>query len=519
VPEFNAKGDLVGYIGTIFDITQRKEAADQIIQSKLLLRTIIDNLPDAIYMKDAEGKKLIANKADVENCGVDSEEELLGKDDFELFPPEMAQHFWEDDLTVLKKGIPVINREERLTNRSGQTKMLLSSKVPLKDADGNIIGLVGVGRDITREKEAEAESVKLAKAVSQSPVSILITDPKGNIEYVNPKFSEVTGYSFENVIGKNPRILKSGHHDKLFYREMWKKLEAGKDWSGEILNRKKNGELFWESTTISPILDDKGKTLYYVGIKEDITEKKKMMEELVRAKEHAEESDQLKSSFLANMSHEIRTPLNSILGFSNFLVSEESLSEDEKSQYSGIINKSADSLLQIINDIIDISRLETGQLQLFPGIYELSPVIKSLHTVFLRKKLEMGKGNIEIEVETKPGVKVYADENRLIQIFTNLLNNSLKFTEKGSINFGIEDFDDKFVTMFVADTGIGIKKEHQQAVFERFRQGENNKARAKGGNGLGLSIVKNLVELMGGKIWLESEEGKGSVFRFTLPAR
>ncbi|MBN1926490.1 MAG: PAS domain S-box protein [Prolixibacteraceae bacterium] len=501
----------------IRDISKRKEASEQVVKTNLLLRTIIDNLPDAIYMKDTEARKVLANRADVENCGCESEEQLLGKNDFDLFPQELAQHFWDDDQKVLNDGISVINREEILTNRFGQTKILLSSKVPLKDSDGNIIGLIGIGKDVTREKEAESEMIKLARAVSQSPVSIVITTPDGRIEYVNPKFTQVSGYSFEEVLGKNPRILKSGQHDKEFYQEMWKKLKAGEDWQGELLNRKKNGELLWESAIISPIVDDNGNTSYFVGVKEDITEKKKMMKELIMAKDRAEESDQLKSSFLANMSHEIRTPLNSILGFSNFLASEENLTEEEKSNFSAIINKSADSLLQIINDIIDISSLETGQLQIFPVQLKISPILKSLHTVFSRKKLEMSKANIEIKVTDIPHILIYADENRLIQVFTNLLNNSLKFTKNGTIEFGIEKAGDEFVTMFVSDTGIGIKAEYHHSVFERFRQGETSKNREFGGNGLGLSIVKNLVELMGGKIWLESEVDKGSIFRFTLP--
>ncbi|HPR33966.1 MAG TPA: PAS domain S-box protein, partial [Prolixibacteraceae bacterium] len=520
VPEFNSTGELIGYIGTVADISPQihaleslKVSEEELQKTNKLLRIIIDDLPDAIYMKDEYAKKVIANKADCENCGCETEDELIGKDDFDLFPKDIAERFWADDQRVLKEGVPVINRIERLVNNNGKVKWLQSSKVPFRDASGKIIGLVGVGRDITREKEAETESLKLSKAISQSPVSIVVTDTKGIIEYVNPKFSEVTGYSFDEVKGENPRILKSGQQGKEFYQYMWQDLLAGKDWKGEFLNRKKNGELYWENAIISPILNDEGGISHFVAVKEDITEKKKILEELVRAKEKAEESDLLKSSFLANMSHEIRTPLNSILGFSNILTMDDDLSPHEKSEYSEIINKSADSLLQIINDIIDISSLETGQLQIYTVRMNLSSILKSLYTVFTRKKLEMGKNHIELKIIDEPGIQIVADENRLIQIFTNLLNNALKFTDAGEIVFGVEGVGDTHVTLYVSDTGIGIPKEMHQSVFERFRQGERSKTRAYGGNGLGLSIVKNLVELMGGAIWLESEPTRGSVFR------
>ncbi|HPS12810.1 MAG TPA: PAS domain S-box protein [Prolixibacteraceae bacterium] len=519
IPEFNEKGELIGYIGSITDVTESILSAESMFNTNQLLRTFIDNIPDAVYLKDTEGKKLIANKADVENCGFNSEEEIIGKSDFDIFSKDVAERFWEDDQRVLQSGIPVLVREEKLENFKKEVKWLLTSKIPLKDSAGKIIGLVGIGRDITQRKKREDEMLKLTKAIAQSPVSIVITNKKGVIEYVNPKFSEITGYSSEEAVGQNPRILKSGKQNKEFYKEMWDTILSGKDWKAEFLNKKKNGELYWENANISPVLNDKGQIINFIAIKEDVSEKKKMLEELIVAKEKAEESDKLKSSFLANMSHEIRTPLNSILGFSNFLTSEEDLSADEKKEYSNIINKSAESLLQIINDIIDISSLETGQLKTFYSYLNVNGILKSIHTVFSLKLVEINKSHLVLTLLEKEGLVVYADENRFIQVLTNLLNNAVKFTMRGEIGFGVEHFDEEMVWFIVYDTGIGIKPEVQTTIFERFRQGEEDTTRNFGGNGLGLSIVKNLVELMGGKITLESEPGVGSKFRFSLPRK
>ena len=518
IPEYDEHGNISGYIGTMSDITEIVEASETIEKSNNLLRTIIDNIPDAVYLKDINGKKIIANSADALNCGFNGESEILGKTDFDMFPPDIAQKFWEDDKRVLN-GDPVINREEKLVNKEGIVKWLITSKIPFIDNTGKIVGLIGLGHDTTRRKLAEEEMLKLLKAVTQSPISIVITDINGNIEYVNPKFIETAGYKFEEIKGMNSNILKSGAQNNDFYKILWETILSGNDWLGEMLNKKKNGELYWENVKISPIFNENGTITNFVAIKEDITERKKILEELIIAKDKAEESDKLKTSFLANMSHEIRTPLNSILGFTNFITTDDTLSIDEKKEFSSIINKSAESLLQIINDIIDISSLETGQLKIFMNDIDVNPIIRSLHSVFNLKMFEVRKTQIKLTLHIKEDVHVFADENRLIQIFTNLLNNALKFTENGEIAFGIEKISESYVEFFVSDTGLGIPENMQHAVFERFRQAEGTISRTYGGNGLGLSIVKNLLTIMGGSISLKSELGVGSRFSFKLPRR
>lgn len=517
-PEFDDDQNIMGYVGYIADVTERIASEEAIKQKNLLIDTVIENIPDAVYMKDAEGRKVIANKADIENCGLKTAEELIGKNDFDIFPPDIAEQFWQDDLRVLRDGEIVIDRLEKLTNVNGKSKWLYTSKIPLKDENGKIIGLVGIGHDITRRLKDEEERIKLSTVVAQTPLSIMITDPQGNIEYVNPTFTKVTGYSEKEVLGKNPRFLKSGTYKAEFYEEMWNTLLNKKVWSSEFQNKKKNGEIYWEYVFITPVLNSNGELINYAAVREDITEKRKLLEDLVTAKEKAEESDQLKTSFLANMSHEIRTPLNSILGFTSILEDADDISKDDRVLYNSIIRKSSDSLLQIINDILDISSLETGQLKIDVSTFEVNRMLDIILREFTLRKTDMGKNNIELrKLGTSEELMLQSDQNRLNQIFNNLLNNALKFTETGYIEFGVVKVTKEFIYFKVEDSGIGIRAEMYDVIFERFRQGNNMDTRSFGGNGLGLSIVKNLIELMGGSISVNSEKGKGSVFSFNLP--
>lgn len=370
-------------------------------------------------------------------------------------------------------------------------------------------------------KRAEENAMRLSKAISQSPVSIVITDAHGNIEYVNPKFTDVTGYSPEEVTGKNQRILKSGEHTLEFYRDLWNTLLSGKDWQGEFHNRDKYGKLYWERSIISPIHDDQGRITHFVGVKEDITEKKKIMEDLIAAKERAEESDRLKSSFLANVSHEIRTPMNAIIGFSS-LLNDGGLDQEKIGFYTGIIQKQAFNLLSIIDDILDLSKIEAGQMASVETIGDINELLLDIYNTYLGTRHENNNHSVEFILDNQ----LHGSENTIVsdfkwlrQILTNLVGNAFKFTMQGRITLGCRLTEERELEFYVRDTGIGISPEKQEIIFERFRQADETKTREYGGTGLGLAISRGLVELLGGKMKLESEPGKGSTFSFTIPYR
>ncbi len=374
-------------------------------------------------------------------------------------------------------------------------------------------------RDITKRKEIEGQLQKLSQAVEQSPVSVVITSRDGTIEYVNPRFVEMTGYTLDESVGQNPRILKTGVHDDDFYENLWKTILAGNLWQGEICNRKKNGETYWEHALIAPVRGAKGEITHFVAIKEDITENRRAAEELRTAKEAAEAANHAKSDFLANMSHELRTPLNSVIGFSGILKKEFYGKLNEKqSEYVGYIGESGKHLLGLINDILDLSKVEAGKMTLEAAPVALTDVIQASVAMLRERAL---KNAIGLSVEIGPGLEgtIEADERKVKQILFNLLSNAVKFTpEGGSVTLTASKEEDA-VRICVADTGIGIKPEDMTKLFTEFTQLESTYTKKYDGTGLGLALTKKLVKLHGGRIWVESEEGKGSRFFFTLPCR
>lgn len=496
---------------------QRIEDEESLIRERKLLRTLIDNLPVTIYVKDAECRKIIANKADLEVIGVESEKDIIGKTDLETFGRDIGERGYLDDIRVIESGIPVLNREEDFYDADGNQKWLLTSKIPITDEKGQPMGLVGIGRDITEQKLAQAKILKLSKGIEQSPSTIIITDLNGTIEYVNPQFCISTGYTEEEALGQNPRIIKSGAMDTKMYEDLWKNIASGGVWRGEIQNMRKDGLLYWESATITGIKNEKGIITNYIAIKEDITERKKMQSELIASKEKAEESDRLKSAFLANMSHEIRTPLNSIIGFSE-LLGDPDFDEEQKQEFIQTIVLNGNSLLAIISDIMDFSMLESRQMKI-----RIEPIFaeRLMNDVYNDFKKQASAKGLDLRIDNTMNSKdilLESDLYRIKQVFNNLVSNSIKFTETGYVEIGYRIVNE-FVEFKVKDTGIGILPEYHQTIFERFRQLDTAKTRKYGGNGLGLAISKNLVELLGGRMWVESEINNYSEFFFTIPLK
>ncbi len=369
--------------------------------------------------------------------------------------------------------------------------------------------------DISEKKKAEEKIKLLNRAVEASSVSIVITDAEANIGYVNPYFTELTGYSSDEVLGKKLRMLKPGKLPESDSVELWRAILSGKDWVGEYQNRKKNGELYWENAVISPILNNSGEVVNFVAIKEDITESKNMMKELVAAKEKAEESDRLKTAFLYNISHEIRTPLNSIIGFGQILTEPE-LSEEERREYYDYLHQSGNRLMNTITDYMDMARIVSGTIDVHLNQFVLLPLFEE--TIITTRRLCAEK-NIAFKTDLPSGADhliLHSDPEFIQKILGKLLDNAIKYTKEGSITCGYRIKSGQ-VGFFVRDTGCGIDIDKQQLIFEKFRQADVSNSRGYEGSGLGLTIAKGLVTLMGGEITVSSEKGKGSVFTFDIP--
>ncbi len=521
--------------------------------------------------------------------------------------------------------------------------------------------------EILERKRIEKDLLQMATAVEHSPSIIFVTDRNGTIEYVNPKFVEITGYSEQEVIGGNPRILKSGARPKEDYEKLWQTILAGKEWHGEFTNKRKSGEEFWISASISPIFNENGEIINFVCVQEEITEQKKIQEkieeagkrfrtlfessqdallvldedekiiqfneaalktyscaskedllnhhpiefcpptqsdgrdsitaiqeykqrvleeesqyfewqnkdmqgklfpadvtlsridigervlilarvkditerkameasleeygknletmveertvELFVAMEKAEAADKAKGDFLANVSHELRTPLNAIMG-SNYFLKQSPLNEAQQG-YLDDLEQASKNLQTIIENVLDFSSIETGDLAIKEEEFQLQEVLSNIANIVIPKAQAKGLA-FEINDQTKLETSIISDSQRLEQVLLQLADNAIKFTEKGSVSIGaeiIEKMENNLVLGFsVKDTGIGLSEEQIEKLFQTFTQGDASSTRKFGGLGLGLSVSQQLVELLGGQLKVESEEGKGSTFSFTITA-
>lgn len=816
-PLQDRRARLVGRVITVRNITERKQTADQMRQERNLLRTVIDNVPDPIFVRDLAGRYVLCNVSDARALGVEQPDEVLGKTDFDFYPHALAVQFQSDNQAILETGQPIINREERSRDQDGEPRWVLTTKVPLRDSQGQVAGLVSIARDVTDRKRAEefrqsfledmqalqevhtalseidqldtlyikmieftqqrlridrvglfvvdeatqelrgtfgvdqngqrrderyyhepitpdhwtreifdapehvklwedaplydngrvvgtgwkigatlwnghqvigylvcdnflthkparpyeteliallgstfghlierlqmettlraseeryrnvtesmsdvvwildvntmrftyvspsvvrlcgytAEEVlaqplehamtpeslayiqanlpghiaaylagdhqaargtteveqyrqdgstvwtevvtvlqgdpqtgfkvlgvsrdiserkradeqirQLSRAVEASPTSIVITDTRGSIQYVNPKFTEVTGYTAQEALGKNPHILKTDLTPREAHQQLWQTLLAGHEWHGEFCNRKKNGELYWEWASISPIVDSGGQTTHYVAVKEDITERKRAQQELAIARDQALAASRYKSELLAKVSHELRTPLGAILGYTEFLHHEmfAPLTTQQK-HFTAEILDSVTYLTSLVNDLLDEAEIERGQITIQPAPFNPRLIVDQLNATL--KPAAEAKG-LALTYEVSSAVPTYliGDQKRIRQILINLINNAIKFTVAGSVTVQLDRAAARQWRMRVSDTGPGIPTEMQAKVFETFWQADGSTTRQYRGYGLGLAIVKQLTELMGGEVALDSAVGRGSTFTITLP--
>jgi len=450
------------------------------------------------------------------------------------YPDEISDEYsiWEDLLhpedkdrmvlfinNFINSNLRVYEAEFRLRHKNGNYIWIRSRATVLRDETGKALRMFGTHRDITDEKKSQSEFKKLHQAIIQSPISVVITDKEGYIEFFNPAFCKITGWSDQEILGKKPSILKSGFQPASFYEKLWKTISSGNEWQGEFKNRKKNGEYYWELASISPIKNNFGTITHYVKIAENISYLKKIEKDLKKAKQDAEIANNYKNLFLANMSHEIRTPINTIIGFSE-LIKNENLPSQKRYKYSGIIEENSQSLLRLIDDIIDIAKIEANELKIKKEACSLGDLFSELEMTynnFLKRKEKQNlELNFQIPEEAHHDV-IFTDPYRLKQIINNLYLNALMHTERGQIEIGYTIVNDNKLRFFVSDTGTGIPPGRIKNIFKRFTQNDETPGSEAPGSGLGLSICKDLAALLGGDINVKSVEGEGSIFFLTLP--
>lgn len=505
---------------SIRDVSKELENELKLEKHKQQTESLIHNLPGMVYrcLNDENYTFTYVNEGSLKLTGYSPREFMndklthYGNLIHEKYRDEV---FNKIDASIASKS--AFEVEYQIVDRKGQTRWVWERGRPVFDDNGNVEYIEGYIEDISERKSVERDLIKFTRAVEQNMSSIVLTDIKGNIEYANQAFFDMAAYSRAEAVGKNMRLLKSGLVSADVYKEMWGTILNGNTWRGELINKKKNGELFWVNKAISPIIDSRGKISNFVSVAENITERKKAEEELIEAKERAEEVDRLKTAFLANMSHELRTPLNAVIGFSELI--DEHMSKEQILEFSRTINQSGNHLLEIVEQIFDVSLLETGNMSIDQYDVDLFPFFSELAAEIVKMKRKHGKDHLAVDVKLprkKQAFVVQTDKKRLRQVLIHLLDNAVKFTGKGSIQYGFKP-DDENLLFWVSDTGLGISEAKQRMIFVMFNQVEQSYTRETGGLGIGLTVSQKLVELMGGKMWLESKLGKGSTFYFTIP--
>ncbi|MBT3787118.1 MAG: PAS domain S-box protein [Alphaproteobacteria bacterium] len=506
-----------GMVRTYSDITERKKTEDALAQEKETLDLTLENIDQGITMYDADLTIVLANGQVAEMQNVPKSLLLPGARLEDGFRYNAQQgEYGPGDV------------EEQVEKRMELARKFEAHHFERIKPDGTVIevrgkpvpggGIVTTYRDVTTKKRAEEQISKLSGAVEQSSAAMVITDPDGNIEYINPAFTVLSGYEAEDVIGKPFRVLEPGILDAEVLEDLWQTIKSGRVWQGELENKRKNGELYWENILLSALRNETGEITNFVGIKENITERKEAEDELKKARFEAEAGAQAKAEFLASMSHEIRTPMNGIVGMTD-LLAHTSLDEEQRTMLN-TVRDSGNALLTIINDILDFSKIEAGKLNVENVPFSVVDVVEGAAATMSPNASQKGV-RIITHVDPDIPVSVLGDPVRIRQIVFNLTGNAVKFSEEGDVVVRAEAVTDASgeprLRISVIDKGIGISEEGQSKLFGAFSQAESSTTRRFGGTGLGLAIVKNLTEIMGGEIRVESAIGSGSTFSVELP--
>jgi len=530
--DFDAEDNPVRSRGTVQDITERRNAEEELARISNLNRAIVDGADHLIITTDTNGVVQSFNRSAEMHLGYQAEE-LVGKSTPAVFHDageivRRAQELNAAGITV-QPGFDVFAARARqiyggdthewiYIRKDGSRFPVSLTITALRDSHGEINAFLGIATDISERRRAEEELRKLSRAIEQSPVSVVITNADGEIEYVNAKFSEVTGYAALEVIGRNPRIMQSGLTSAEVYQSMWRDILNGRQWRGKLQNRKKTGELFWEEIYISAIRDRDGKTTNFVAVKEDITERIKI--------------ERMKNEFISTVSHELRTPLTSIRGALALIVGGVvgELPAAAKPLVE-IAHKNSERLILLVNDILDMEKIEAGKMEFDMQPVKLMPLLKQAlegnHAY-----AEQYKVSYEMESELASdlpdnsagdlsgnlsGAMVRVDANRMMQVLANLLSNAAKYSPAGGkVRVAVERMGHR-IRVAVKDNGPGIPDEFKGQIFQKFAQADSSDTRKKGGTGLGLSITKAMVEQMGGSIGFDSRPDVLTTFYVEFP--
>ncbi|MBC3833303.1 PAS domain S-box protein [Undibacterium amnicola] len=503
------------FVGFITDISERRQMEEALRNSEQQYRSLIANLPGIAFRcrLDQDWSMLFISDAVERLTGWKPEDFISGKKTFaQLLHPDDVE--WTSRIVSEKLySGQTYMLEYRIVDRSGKEHWVSESASGVRGADGEIEWIDGVIVDISDSKRRNAEFECVVNAISRS-LGVIEFDLKGNILNANENFLTITGYTLEELLGQHHSLLCARSEVKSAdYQQLWESLRKGISTSGDFHRFGKHGQEIWIHGSYNPIFDPEGRPYKIIKFASDLSERHMMEQDLREAKAKAEHAAAAKNTFLANMSHEIRTPMNAILGFTDVLLSEPV--NDSQRRHLSTVRNSARSLLTLLNDILDTAKLEHGAVELEIRDFSLREVCMQV----------MATLRINAQAKALPLVLNYpetipdffqGDALRLQQILLNLIGNAIKFTEKGEVVLHVSMQENK-LHLIVQDTGIGIAPDRINHIFDPFAQADASMSRRFGGTGLGTTISRQLIELMHGRIWVESEIGVGSQFHVELP--
>lgn len=474
----------------------------------------VDSMQIGVTITDLDGRIMYVNEAEAVLHGWEAEE-LVGQPASILGVPGQAGVASSNSNRVLQRW-----RRHSINRRKDGTPFpveLLSDLV--RDEQGGVAGIVTCCREFSDSMAAAETARKLQRAIDQSPVVVIMTDKDGSIEYVNPQFTVTTGYTVDEVVGKNPRVLKSGLMDPAVYRRLWETISSGETWRGELLNRRKDGSVYWGSAAISGLFDDRGDLRHFVGVQEDITARKEMESQLHESNAELERLNRLKSEMIAVTSHDLRSPLSAMINFADLLKEYSgSLTVDEVARRADQIAAAGRKLADFITDILDVEKIETGKFSLNLASVSLPQVLAGCVEI---ARVQAAAKRIRIEFYAADGVPpMLADGPRIERIVGNLLTNAVKFSPPESLVTVELSFTGGVATIVVSDQGPGVPEADLENIFGRYfqvsKQAPSNERTF--GIGLGLFIVRQLVQLHAGSIRAENRPEGGCRFTVTLPS-
>ena len=509
IPVYDENNKLDGYASIRTDITAHKTAQAEIITHKMAM-----DEHSLVSMTDIKGNITYVNDKFCKVSGY-SQKELIGANHRLLNSENQTKNYWRDMYIMTGKGL-AWNDEVRNKAKDGHFYWVDTTIIPVYDENNKLSGYTSIRTDISTQKAAQAKIISQKTAMDEHSL-VSITDIKGTITYVNEKFCDVSGYSEEELLGANHRLLNSQNQPKDYWRDMYLATGKGNAWNDEVRNQAKDGHYYWVDTTIVPLYNDNNKLSGYTSIRTDISARKEQEQLLIAARTAAEEAAVAKMQFLATMSHEIRTPMNGVIGMTRLLEGTELT--DEQKDYVDTITRSGNNLLSIINDILDFSKLNVEMVEIESIDFDIERVCQESLSLIMGNSIDKEH---EFIFDFAPDCPRYftGDPTRIRQILVNLLGNAVKFTHSGHIRLGVSyvnvDISNNQLRIEVEDTGIGLKDEAINHLFSEFTQADPTTTRKYGGTGLGLAITKKLVDLMGGEIGVNSEYNEGTTFWVTI---